>query len=87
VHIVLTDDRERALTEQREAFGRVMSGDRGSEYLEKVYLFGTPDEIVEKLQARIDAGIRYFMLHTMTPDPRQLEDWVTHLIEPLEFPE
>jgi probable F420-dependent oxidoreductase len=87
VHIVLTDDRERALTEQREAFGRVMSSDRGSEYLEKVYLFGTPDEIVEKLQARIDAGIRYFMLHTMTPDPRQLEEWVSHLIEPLEFPE
>jgi probable F420-dependent oxidoreductase len=86
VHIVLTDDRERALTEQREAFGRVMSGDRGSEYLEKVYLFGTPDEIVEKLQARIDAGIRYFMLHTMTPDPAQLTDWISHLIEPLEFP-
>jgi probable F420-dependent oxidoreductase len=87
VHLVLTDDRQRALDEQRVAFGRVMSPDRGSEYLEKVYLFGTPDEIVEKLQVRIDAGVRYFMLHTMTPDPAQLTDWIIHLIEPLEFPE
>jgi probable F420-dependent oxidoreductase len=87
VHLVLTDNRQQALAEQHEAFGRVMSGERGSEYLEKVYLFGTPDELVDKLQQRIDAGIRYFMLHTMTPDPAQLEDWITHLVEPLTFPE
>jgi alkanesulfonate monooxygenase SsuD/methylene tetrahydromethanopterin reductase-like flavin-dependent oxidoreductase (luciferase family) len=86
VHLVPTSDRDRALDEQRRAFGRVMSPDRGTEYLEKVYLFGTPDEIVASLQRRIDAGVRYFMLHTMTPDPRQLEDWIEHLIEPLEFP-
>ena len=53
-----------------------MSEARGDEYLESVYLFGTPDEIVAKLQARVDAGVRYFVLHTMTPDPRQLEDWL-----------
>lgn len=86
VHLVLTDDRDRALDEQRRTFQRVMSPDRGSEYLEKVYLFGTPDEIVDALQRRIDAGVEYFMLHTMTPDPRQLEDWIEHLIEPLGFP-
>jgi probable F420-dependent oxidoreductase len=87
VHLVLSEDRDRALAEQREVFAGVMSPDRGSEYLEKVYLFGTPDEIVDKLQQRIDAGVRYFMLHTMTPDPKQLEDWIEHLIEPLSFPE
>lgn len=87
VHLVLTDDREKALEEQRTAFGHVMSGDRGRDYLEKVYLFGTPDEIVEKLQARIDAGIQYVMLHTMTPDPAQLTDWIEHLLEPLQFPD
>ena len=41
-----------------------------------VYLFGTPDEIVASLQARVDAGVEQFILHTMTPDPRQLHDWV-----------
>lgn len=87
IHLVLTDERERALAEQVEAFSQVMSSDRGSDYLEKVYLFGTPDEIVEKLQARINAGIEYFVLHTMTPSPEQLQDWIDHVIAPLEFPE
>lgn len=85
VHVVLTRDRDKARAEQHEAFLRVMSSARGPEYLEKVYLFGTPDDIVESLQARIDAGVQRFMLHTMTPDPRQLEHWITELIEPLHF--
>ena len=50
-----------------------MSGERGPKYLESVYLFGTPDEIVASLQARVDAGVEYFFLHTMTPDPAQLQ--------------
>lgn len=86
VHLVLTEDRERALAEQREAFLRVMSPDRGFDYLESVYLFGTPDDIVARLQARIDAGVEYVMLHTLTPDPAQLEDWIEHVINQVEFP-
>ena len=50
-----------------------MSGERGPDYLESVYLFGTPDEIVASLQARVDAGVEQFILHTMTPDPAQLQ--------------
>ena len=50
-----------------------MSAERGPEYLETVYLFGTPDEVIASLQARVDAGVEYFMLHTMTPDPAQLQ--------------
>ena len=46
-----------------------MSSERGPKYLETVYLFGTPDEIIASLQARVDAGVEYFFLHTMTPDP------------------
>ena len=87
VHLVLTDDRQKALAEQREAFLRVMSDARGQEYLEKVYLFGTPDDIVQSLQARIDAGVQRFMLHTLTPDPAQLQHWVTELIEHVRFPD
>lgn len=87
VHLVLTQDRDRALAEQHEAFLRVMSEARGPEYLEKVYLFGTPDDIVESLQARIDAGVQKIMLHTMTPDPAQLETWVTELVDHVRFPD
>ncbi|HSJ34726.1 MAG TPA: LLM class flavin-dependent oxidoreductase [Acidimicrobiia bacterium] len=87
VHVVLTNDRDKALAEQHDAFLKVMSSARGPEYLEKVYLFGTPDDIIESLQARIDAGVQRFMLHTMTPDPGQLEDWVTEIIAHVRFPE
>ena len=85
VHLVLTNDPHKARREQHEAFLRVMSNERGPQYLETVYLFGTPDEIVESLQARADAGVENFMLHTMTPDPRQLDDWLTHIIPNVRF--
>ena len=85
-HFVGTQDPDRARREQHEAMLRVMSGERGPEYLERVYLFGTPDEVVESLQARIDAGVQSFMLHTMTPDPAQLEQWATHIIPHVRFP-
>jgi probable F420-dependent oxidoreductase len=87
VHIVQTDDPVAAREEQHRAFLEVMSTTRGPEYLEKVYLFGTPDEIVASLQARIDAGVGYFMLHTMTPDPEQLELWLEHIVPRVRFPE
>ena len=87
LHLVLTNDREKALAEQHEAMLKVMSNARGPEYLEKVYLFGTPDDVVESLQARVDAGVQRFMLHTMTPDPGQLEHWVTEMIEHVRFPD
>jgi len=85
-HFVGTQDPDRARREQHEAMLRVMSGERGPEYLERVYLFGTPDEVVESLQARVDAGVQSFMLHTMTPDPAQLEQWATHIIPHVRFP-
>jgi alkanesulfonate monooxygenase SsuD/methylene tetrahydromethanopterin reductase-like flavin-dependent oxidoreductase (luciferase family) len=63
-----------------------MSEARGDDYLESVYLFGTPEEIVGKLQARVDAGVEYFVLHTMTPDPAQLELWLRDVIPHVMFP-
>ena len=87
MHFVATEDRGRALEEQHDAFLRVMSTERGPEYLEQVYLFGTPEDIVRSLQARVDAGVQKFMIHTLTPDPTQLEQWAEHIIPNVEFPE
>lgn len=87
VHLVPTTDPARARAEQHEAFLKVMSTTRGPEYLESVYLFGTPDEIVASLQARIDAGVGYIILHTMTPDPGQLDAWVSEIVANVTFPE
>jgi probable F420-dependent oxidoreductase len=85
-HLVMTNDPQKARREQHEAFLRVMSNERGPEYLETVYLFGTPDEVVKSLQKRVDAGVEYFMLHTMTPDPGQLRQWVEEIIPNVQFP-
>jgi alkanesulfonate monooxygenase SsuD/methylene tetrahydromethanopterin reductase-like flavin-dependent oxidoreductase (luciferase family) len=87
MHLVRTLDPVAAREEQHRAFSLVMSDVRGPAYLEKVYLFGTPEEIIGSLQARIDAGVERFMLHTMTPDPRQLEHWLTEIVANVRFPE
>ena len=50
------------------------------------FKFGTPDEVIASLQARVDAGVEYFVLHTMTPDPAQLRDWVDRIIPNVRFP-
>ena len=86
LHLVLTNDPAKAREEQHRAFLNVMSSERGPEYLETVYLFGTPDEVVASLQARVDAGVEYFVLHTMTPDPAQLQRWVDQIIPNVKFP-
>ena len=86
MHIVLTNDPAEARRQQHEAFLKVMSNERGPKYLETVYLFGTPDEITASLQARVDAGVEYFMLHTMTPDPAQLQSWIDEIIANVKFP-
>ncbi len=85
LHLVMTNDPARAREEQHRAFGKVMSGERGDQYLESVYLFGTPDEVIASLQQRADAGVEYFMLHTMTPDPEQLELWANEIIPNVKF--
>jgi probable F420-dependent oxidoreductase len=86
LHLVLTNDPARARDEQHRAFLKVMSAERGPDYLETVYLFGTPDEVIASLQARVDAGVEYFVLHTMTPDPAQLQNWIDEIIPNVKFP-
>lgn len=86
LHLVLTNDPAKAREEQHRAFLKVMSSERGANYLESVYLFGTPDEVIASLQARVDAGVEYFVLHTMTPDPAQLQDWIDEIIPNVKFP-
>ena len=86
LHLVLTNDPARAREEQHRAFLKVMSAERGPKYLESVYLFGTPDEVIASLQARVDAGVEYFVLHTMTPDPAQLRHWADVIVPAVRFP-
>ena len=84
VHVVDTDDREKAVEVQREAFTAIMGTERPFEYFDTVYLTGTPEEIVDRLEARVRAGVEYIMLHPLVADPGQLELWWDLVVQPLQ---
>jgi alkanesulfonate monooxygenase SsuD/methylene tetrahydromethanopterin reductase-like flavin-dependent oxidoreductase (luciferase family) len=75
-------NRDDAVAEQRERLYAVVSDERPWEYIESVYLTGTVDELQRGVQERIDAGVEYLILHTMTADVRQLELFAEHVLEP-----
>lgn len=81
--IVESSDRDAVIAEQQQRFAGVVSDERPWDYIDAVYLPGTVDDIQRKLQARIDAGVEYLMLHTLTPDLEQLELIAKHVLEPL----
>ncbi len=44
-----------------------------------LYLMGHPDDVIPRIQARIDAGVDEILLNPLTPDPRQLELFAAHV--------
>jgi alkanesulfonate monooxygenase len=44
-----------------------------------LYLLGHPDELIPRLQARIDAGVDEILLNPLTRDPRQLDLFATRI--------
>ncbi|MBI1737456.1 MAG: LLM class flavin-dependent oxidoreductase [Candidatus Rokubacteria bacterium] len=44
-----------------------------------LYLTGHPDDVVPRIQARIDAGVDEVLLNPLTPDPRQLDLFARHV--------
>jgi probable F420-dependent oxidoreductase len=75
-----TEDEVRAAQQRR--FGAVLSDRRPWEYIDSVYLPGTIDTIQAKVQARVDAGVDYLMLHTLTADLGQLDLIARHIVAP-----
>jgi probable F420-dependent oxidoreductase len=80
LHLVDTDEAAEAEREQRETFTAVMGEERPFEYFQRVYLTGTREEILQKIDQRIAAGVRHFMFHTLEPSTRQLDLWVEHIM-------
>ena len=52
----------------------------------KGYARNLPDGRVEVLACGEQAGVEQFILHTMTPDPKQLQAWVDEIIPNVQFP-
>ncbi|MCI0636290.1 MAG: LLM class flavin-dependent oxidoreductase [Actinobacteria bacterium] len=80
LHLVPTEDPAEAEREQRQVFSEVMGERRPFEYFQQVYLTGTLEEILHKIDERIAAGVQHFMFHTLEPSTRQLELWVEHVM-------
>jgi hypothetical protein len=53
--------------------------------VEQVYMPGTIDDIQAKVQARVDAGVEYMMLHTLTADIEQVRLIAEHIVEPFRL--
>ena len=75
-------NREAVIAEQQRRFGAVVSAERPWEYLTSVYIVGTVDDIQRQIQVRVDMGIEYMMLHTLTPDREQLDLFAKYIVEP-----
>jgi len=67
---------------QQERFGAIVSDERPWEYIDEVYMPGSIDDIQRKVQDRVDVGVEYIMLHTLSADIEQLELIVKHIVEP-----
>jgi probable F420-dependent oxidoreductase len=74
-------DRDAVIATQQARFGAIVSDERPWEYVEQVYMPGTIDEIQAKVQARIDVGVEYMMLHTLTADLDQVRLIARHVVQ------
>ena len=68
IHIVDTNDPERARAEQHTYFEQAMGAHRSREHLEKSYFFGSIDEIVDRLRDLADGGCEYVVLGPTSDD-------------------
>lgn len=73
VHVVDTNDRERALRVQRPHLERVMGTHRPFSAIEASYLLGTPADIVGKLERLRQAGVEHFLLGPLTDEVAQAD--------------
>lgn len=75
-------DRDRVIATQQDRFGEIVSDERPWAYVDEVYMPGTIDEIQAKVQARVNVGVEYLMLHTLTSDIEQVRLIAEHIVKP-----
>lgn len=75
VFLTEEDRHDRAVERQHAAAEAINGTHRPRELVERTYLFGTLDEIVEACRVRAQIGIQHLVLHPYTDDPDQIELW------------
>ena len=81
VLLVDTGDRDKAKRIQHEYFSEVMGPHRDRDHLERSYMFGSIDDIVERIVDLKDAGCEYLVLGPTSDEPEQL-DMLNELVIP-----
>jgi probable F420-dependent oxidoreductase len=84
LHLTEEDNHDRAVEIQHEVASHIVSSHRPKELLERYYLFGTLDEVVEACRKRTEIGVEHLILHPYTDDPAQLELWGSALLPRLK---
>lgn len=73
IHVVPSTNRELVISEQLQAYRGVMDSKRTDEDLQHAYLFGTVDELIERIRSIEDSGVQHLMFNPLTEDPAQIE--------------
>src|SRR5487761_971564 len=84
IHVVDTDDDEKALTEQREPFETVMGEHRSFEHLQQCYFLGTPRQQVAQLLELEVHGCEYVVLGPTMDMLEQLHLLLELVIKPAQ---
>lgn len=84
VHIVDSTDEDAILSEQVDAFRKVMGPTRTVEDLRASYLMGTIDEIQARVHELRQTGLEYLMVNPVLPDPGQIDLIKKHIVPPME---
>lgn len=80
IHIVDSTDRDAVIAEQLAAYRTVMDTKRSDEHLQDAYLFGTIDEMTERICELRDSGVDHLLINPLTADPAQIELFATKIM-------
>ena len=84
LHLTEETRHDRAVEIQHAAAAQIASDYRPRALLERYYLYGTLDEVVELCRLRTSIGVEHLILHPYTDDPAQLELWGRELLPRLQ---
>ncbi len=84
LYLTEEDDPRAARKIQHAMAAEVLGDGRDEEHLERSYLFGTLDEVVEACAQRVEVGVEHLIIHPYTDDPDQLELWGKELLPRLK---
>jgi probable F420-dependent oxidoreductase len=74
VHVVDTDDGDKAREVQRPLFEEHFSANRSWELIDQGHILGGISEMVSRVQARIDLGCNHVSLQPVARDPKGVEE-------------